>query len=126
MGEGWGIKVSEMVCVMGFQERPEGGLHNLAGGQCCMCIMCVCRWNVEAAAAALEAEGFVLGDQGTAAAVPQPELPAGTSAAAKAAATAAWQQQNADLLVQVSTQLHNYIGSLACMWCGVGLQERSQ
>lgn len=61
------------------------------------------RWTVEAGAAALEAESFVLGGQGTAAAVPQPELPAGASAAAKAAATAAWQQQYAELLVQVSS-----------------------
>jgi hypothetical protein len=66
--------------------------------------VCVCRWTVEAGAAALEAEGFVLGDQGTAAAAHQPELPAGASASAKAAATGAWQQQNAQLLVQVSTQ----------------------
>jgi hypothetical protein len=59
------------------------------------------KWTVQSAATELEAEGFVLGDQGTAAAVPQPELPAGTSTAASKAAMAAWQKQNADLLIQV-------------------------
>lgn len=59
------------------------------------------RWSVDAGAAALEAEGFQLGDQGTAAAPTQPELPAGTAAGAKTAALAAWQQQTMELLVQV-------------------------
>lgn len=59
------------------------------------------KWTVDSAAAALEAEGFVLGDQGTAPALPQPEMAAGATAAATKAATAAWQKQNADLLVQV-------------------------
>lgn len=56
------------------------------------------KWSVDAAAAALEAQGFQLGDQGTAAALPQPEVRAGMTADAKAATLAAWQQQNADLL----------------------------
>lgn len=59
------------------------------------------KWTVEAGAAALEAEGFVLGDQGTARGLPQPQLPAGTTAAASKAVMATWQQQNADLLNQV-------------------------
>jgi hypothetical protein len=49
----------------------------------------------------LEAEGFFLGDQGTAAALQQPEVPAGATAEAKAALTAAWQQQNAELASKV-------------------------
>lgn len=59
------------------------------------------KWTVQAGAAALEAEGFVLGDQGTAAGLLQPQLAAGTTAAASKAAMATWQQQNADLLNQV-------------------------
>jgi hypothetical protein len=63
------------------------------------------KWTVDAAAAALESEGFVPGDQGTTAAGPQPEAPAGTTAAAKAeaaAATAAWQRETAELANRVS------------------------
>jgi hypothetical protein len=64
------------------------------------------KWTVEAAAAALESEGFVLGDQGTTAAGPQPEAPAGTTAAAKAeaaAAAAAWQKETTELGNRVSS-----------------------
>jgi len=67
------------------------------------------RWSVDAGAAALEAEGFQLGDQGTAAAPTQPELPAGTAAGAKTAALAAWQQQAAELLAQVGPCLSQSI-----------------
>lgn len=59
------------------------------------------KWSFDGGAAALEAEGFVLGDQGTAAPPPQPELPAGATADAKAAAAAGWQQQTANLAAQV-------------------------
>jgi hypothetical protein len=63
------------------------------------------KWTVDEAAAALESEGFVLGDHGTTAAGPHPEAPAGTTAAAKAeaaAAAAAWQKETTELGNRVS------------------------
>jgi hypothetical protein len=58
-------------------------------------------WSVDAAAAALQAQGFVLGEQGTAAEPAAPQLAADASAEDRAAAVAGWEQQKADLLTQV-------------------------
>jgi hypothetical protein len=59
-------------------------------------------WSVDAAAAALQAQGFVLGDQGTAAEPAAPQLAAGASTEDRAAAMAGWEQRKADLLTKVS------------------------
>jgi hypothetical protein len=68
-------------------------------------------WSVDAAAAALQAQGFVLGDQGTAAEPAAPVLAADASAEDKAAAVASWEQQKAELFTQV--RLHGYVCRLA-------------
>lgn len=59
------------------------------------------KWTVEAAAAALEAQGFAPGDQGTAAEPPAPQPAAGASAEEQAAATAAWEHEKANLSCKV-------------------------
>lgn len=63
------------------------------------------KWGVDAAAAALQAQGFALGDQGTAAEPAAPQLAADAFAEERAAAMASWEQQKADLLSTVSACL---------------------
>jgi hypothetical protein len=60
------------------------------------------KWSVDAAAAALQ--GFVLGDQGTAAEPAAPQFPSDASAEERAAALQSWEQQKTDLLFVVGSQ----------------------
>lgn len=59
------------------------------------------KWTVEAADAALQASGFVLGSQGTAIEPPAPEIAAGATEHEKAAALAAWEESKPGHLVKV-------------------------
>jgi hypothetical protein len=59
------------------------------------------KWSADAAAAALQAQGFVLGDQGTAGEPDAPQLEADVSAEDRATAMVNWEQQKTELLTQV-------------------------